>query len=123
MFQKNLFTICFLKVFFSSQFTPKYNFFPQNIISHVKILFFSGMSSSSGSGGSVGSVSYSWSYRGVSVDFPYDPYLTQKNYTERVIDAILDRNNALLESPTGTGKTLALLCGAISTMVAMKIQR
>lgn len=74
-----------------------------------------------GPSSSSSSVRYNWNYRGVSIDFPYDPYVTQKTYTERVVDSILDRNNALLESPTGTGKTLALLCGAISTLVFMKL--
>jgi hypothetical protein len=42
--------------------------------------------------------------RGVTVRFPFEPYPCQKGYMERVIEALQDRQNALLESPTGTGK-------------------
>ncbi|KAH3763704.1 regulator of telomere elongation helicase 1 [Pelomyxa schiedti] len=51
---------------------------------------------------------------GVSVDFPYEAYPCQLVYMEKVIQALNNRQNALLESPTGTGKTLCLLCSALS---------
>lgn len=49
----------------------------------------------------------------ISVDFPYQPYPAQIRYMSRVIDALRSGQNALLESPTGTGKTLCLLCAAL----------
>ena len=52
--------------------------------------------------------------RNVEVDFPFQPYVPQKLYMERVIEALQTGENALLESPTGTGKTLALLCATIA---------
>ena len=52
--------------------------------------------------------------RGVEVDFPFQPYKPQRLYMERVIEALQTGENALLESPTGTGKTLALLCSTIA---------
>lgn len=42
--------------------------------------------------------------RGVPIRFPFEPYPCQKAYMERVIEALQDKQNALLESPTGTGK-------------------
>jgi fanconi anemia group J protein len=56
---------------------------------------------------------------GLPVEFPYAPYGTQLVFMGRVI-ATLDRarrqgqSHALLESPTGTGKSLSLLCSALA---------
>ncbi|KAL2904786.1 Regulator of telomere elongation helicase 1-like protein [Bienertia sinuspersici] len=52
--------------------------------------------------------------RGISVDFPYDAYDSQITYMDKVIQALQEKNNALLESPTGTGKTLCLLCATLA---------
>eukprot|EP00466_Bigelowiella_natans_P010029 jgi/Bigna1/50129/estExt_Genewise1.C_670064 len=51
--------------------------------------------------------------RGIIVDFPHDPYDCQLVYMEKVIEALQENENALLESPTGTGKTLCLLCAIL----------
>ena len=56
---------------------------------------------------------------GIPVEFPYKPYGSQLAFMARVIST-LDRAqrdghcHALLESPTGTGKSLSLLCSAIA---------
>lgn len=50
----------------------------------------------------------------VYVDFPFQPYPVQVTYMEKVVAALKDRTNALLESPTGTGKTLSLLCSTLA---------
>ncbi|XP_071698535.1 uncharacterized protein [Rutidosis leptorrhynchoides] len=56
---------------------------------------------------------------GVQIEFPYKPYGSQLAYMSRVI-ATLDRAqrdghfHALLESPTGTGKSLSLLCSVLA---------
>lgn len=50
---------------------------------------------------------------GVPVDFPYDAYEVQLAYMEKVLLALKGGQNALLESPTGTGKTLCLLCSVL----------
>ncbi|XP_073011468.1 uncharacterized protein [Typha latifolia] len=56
---------------------------------------------------------------GVPVEFPYKPYGSQLAFMGRVIST-LDRArrnghcHALLESPTGTGKSLSLLCSALA---------
>lgn len=57
---------------------------------------------------------------GVPVDFPFDPYDCQITYMEKVIECLETSNNALLESPTGTGKTLCLLCSALAWQLRAK---
>jgi regulator of telomere elongation helicase 1 len=52
--------------------------------------------------------------RGVDVDFPHEAYPCQQQYMSRVIESLQTGKNALLESPTGTGKTLCLLCAAVA---------
>ena len=51
---------------------------------------------------------------GVRVTFPFEPYDIQREYIDCVIRAAKNRQNALLESPTGTGKTLSLLCSSLA---------
>ncbi|CAD7968017.1 unnamed protein product, partial [Amoebophrya sp. A25] len=50
----------------------------------------------------------------VRASFPFEPYACQLEYMRKVVLACENRQNALLESPTGTGKTLCLLCGVLS---------
>ena len=51
---------------------------------------------------------------GVKVHFPFKPYACQIEYMNKVMAALNDGKNALLESPTGTGKTLSLLCATLA---------
>ena len=53
---------------------------------------------------------------GVSVKFPADikPHPAQMMAMSSMIRALNNQENAMIESPTGTGKTLALLCGALA---------
>jgi len=52
--------------------------------------------------------------RGIQVHFPFQPYKCQEEYMGKVLDALNSAENALLESPTGTGKTLCLLCSTLA---------
>ncbi|XP_015933676.1 regulator of telomere elongation helicase 1 homolog [Arachis duranensis] len=52
--------------------------------------------------------------RGIDVDFPYEAYDSQIVYMDKVIQSLQENCNALLESPTGTGKTLCLLCATLA---------
>lgn len=51
---------------------------------------------------------------GVNVEFPKAPYECQVTYMQKVLQAMSSGTNALLESPTGTGKTLSLLCASLA---------
>ena len=51
---------------------------------------------------------------GTFIRFPYEPYDVQKVYMQKVLDCLKDKKFGLLESPTGTGKTLALLCASLA---------
>jgi primosomal protein N' len=53
---------------------------------------------------------------GTEVYFPKKPYDIQVAYMSKVIESLDKGQNALLQSPTGTGKTLCLLCSSIAWM-------
>ena len=64
---------------------------------------------------------------GIQVEFPFRPYGSQLEFMDRVIST-LDRAqreghcHALLESPTGTGKSLSLLCSSLAWQKNYKIK-
>ena len=51
---------------------------------------------------------------GVPVTFPKKQYDVQETFMSHAIGALRAGTNALLESPTGTGKTLCLLCSTLA---------
>ncbi|XP_060086573.1 regulator of telomere elongation helicase 1 [Heteronotia binoei] len=51
---------------------------------------------------------------GITVDFPFQPYLCQEAYMSKVLECLQKQVNGILESPTGTGKTLCLLCATLA---------
>lgn len=48
------------------------------------------------------------------VEFPHKAYGVQLGFMEKVLKALDGKANALLEAPTGSGKTLSLLCAALA---------
>ena len=55
-----------------------------------------------------------------SFPFPYKPYSIQLGYMANVFTAIEQRKIAILESPTGTGKTQSLLNGALTWLASAR---
>ncbi|XP_066245652.1 regulator of telomere elongation helicase 1 homolog isoform X2 [Euwallacea similis] len=58
--------------------------------------------------------------RGVPVEFPFQPYDIQVDYMDKVIECLEGETTAVLESPTGTGKTLSLLCSSLAWLQQKK---
>ena len=50
----------------------------------------------------------------IPVKFPFPPYPCQINYITSLLTSLSYRQNAILESPTGTGKSLCCLCAVLS---------
>ncbi|KAJ4457912.1 putative Fanconi anemia group J protein [Paratrimastix pyriformis] len=57
---------------------------------------------------------------GFSVNFPYQPYPAQMSLMDRMLKALARHCNVLLESPTGSGKTMAILCASLAWQAHMK---
>lgn len=55
-----------------------------------------------------------FSIRGHEVHFPHQPYGVQLSFMEKMLRTLNEGANALLEAPTGCGKTLSLLCAALA---------
>lgn len=57
----------------------------------------------------------------VDVQFPYEkPYPCQLDIMSKVVECVMQGHNGLIESPTGTGKTLSIICAAIATLSKMR---
>ncbi|GFO15051.1 fanconi anemia group j protein [Plakobranchus ocellatus] len=60
---------------------------------------------------------------GVSVLFPCKPYPSQFSMMDKILKGIERCQNCLLESPTGSGKSLALLCSSLAWQAAEKAKK
>ncbi|KAB7494881.1 Regulator of telomere elongation helicase 1-like protein [Armadillidium nasatum] len=58
----------------------------------------------------------------VPVRFPFEPYEVQKNYMQKLLECLQEGKNGVLESPTGTGKTLCLLCASLAWLEMKKAE-
>jgi len=56
----------------------------------------------------------------LNVMFPFKPYQCQIDFMTKVVRALKNGENALLESPTGTGKTLSLLCASLAWLKSVR---
>lgn len=59
---------------------------------------------------------------GIAVQFPFEPYPLQRNYMAKVLECLENGTNGVLESPTGTGKTLCLLCASLAWISKQKAE-
>ena len=48
------------------------------------------------------------------IQFPFEPYDCQLDFMSKTLEAVATKQTALLESPTGTGKTLCLLTATLA---------
>lgn len=55
---------------------------------------------------------------GIKLKFPNKPYPSQISMMDKIIKGLKFGQNCLLESPTGSGKTLSLLCSSIAWQIA-----
>ncbi|CAF4004893.1 unnamed protein product [Adineta steineri] len=58
---------------------------------------------------------------GLTVLFPFEAYQCQLDYMKAVVECLVKGQNGILESPTGTGKTLSLLCASLAWLEQYKI--
>ncbi|CAF0772607.1 unnamed protein product [Rotaria sordida] len=58
---------------------------------------------------------------GLTVLFPFEAYQCQLDYMKAVVECLIKGQNGILESPTGTGKTLSLLCASLAWLEQYKI--
>ncbi|CAH0713594.1 unnamed protein product, partial [Brenthis ino] len=88
--------------------------------SHIEKIFPSQSSSGSSVPTAVNVKETTQTISTVRVVFPVKPYPSQVHVMSKVIRAIKDKENCLVESPTGTGKTLALLCASLAWQLQEK---
>ncbi|XP_065321235.1 ATP-dependent DNA helicase DDX11-like [Gordionus sp. m RMFG-2023] len=49
--------------------------------------------------------------------FPFQPYEIQKEFAAKLYETIDKRCIGLFESPTGTGKSMSIICGSLSWLI------
>ncbi|CAF2084336.1 unnamed protein product [Rotaria magnacalcarata] len=64
---------------------------------------------------------HSYLIDGLTVLFPFEAYQCQLDYMKAVVECLVKGQNGILESPTGTGKTLSLLCATLAWLEQYKI--
>ncbi len=53
----------------------------------------------------------------ILVNFPFEKvYTCQERMIKSVVHSVFESKNCLIESPTGTGKTMSVLCGVIAAV-------
>ncbi|KAK3751815.1 hypothetical protein QZH41_013292 [Actinostola sp. cb2023] len=60
----------------------------------------------------------SYTIHGIKLMFPCKAYPTQLSMMDRIMKGLERHQHCLLESPTGSGKSLALLCSCLAWQTA-----
>ena len=60
---------------------------------------------------------HEYTMSGCKIKFPVKAYPSQVAMMSKIVTSIQKSQNSLLESPTGSGKSLALLCAALAWQV------
>ena len=55
--------------------------------------------------------------KSIDFNFPFTPYTIQKDFMQNLFNCLKDEKLGIFESPTGTGKSLSLICGALSWFI------
>ncbi len=55
--------------------------------------------------------------------FPFTPYPIQRDFMEALFRVLEERKLGIFESPTGTGKSLSLICGALTWLKDFECRR
>ncbi|KAI5181790.1 hypothetical protein NEOKW01_1948 [Nematocida sp. AWRm80] len=57
---------------------------------------------------------HSMNIKGLDITMPFPPYEAQIQSIEAILSCLQNKESGMIESPTGTGKTLSILCTAIA---------
>jgi len=55
--------------------------------------------------------------------FPFQPYPIQENFMKELFKVLEEGKLGIFESPTGTGKSLSLICGALTWLQSFENRR
>ena len=55
--------------------------------------------------------------KSIDFNFPFTPYTIQKDFMQNLFNCLKEEKLGIFESPTGTGKSLSLICGALSWFI------
>lgn len=58
----------------------------------------------------------------IEIKFPYELYDIQKNMIKQIIDSLINQKECVIESSTGTGKSIDILSTCLSYIESLKLK-
>ncbi|CAO3701534.1 unnamed protein product [Rhizopus stolonifer] len=58
-----------------------------------------------------------------SFNFPFEPYTIQKDFMQNLYNTLTQEKIGIFESPTGTGKSLSLICGLLKWLRDQELEK